>query len=436
MSSDRARGILIAVFLAAMAVLLAPMAVAQDEKPTWSIEFVRPAIDEVVTGEITASVKVYPPSVDPTHLSIGFGDAGHVAMKPVPGTHYWRATVDTTRVLNGPAALHVYGMAPGVANRRTATLVDVRVDNPLECYFGNIHSHTYYSDGCMLPSDAYAYARDVAGMDFFCLTDHLEMVSEAEWRDIRETAWRMNEDGKFAAFPGLEWTKRTGHANLLDPPGRIWPPDMESLFETLPDADVVAMFNHPGDGTGDWGWKGLPYHEGADENMQLMEVRSDQELQAYILALNNGWHIAAAGTDDTHSPDWGTRGPWTGMWLPALTSDNVISALGRRHCYSTNDRNCRVLFRVNGEMMGTVIDDPVREVVLEIEIDDPDPGDKTSKIEIYQDGEMIDMPVFGQEKVRHTMTLRPEEGEHYFFVRVGQEDANVLTTAPVWVTVE
>ena len=39
-------------------------------------------------------------------------------------------------------------------------------------YFGNLHSHTRYSDGTGTPRQAFIYARDVAKVDFLALTEH------------------------------------------------------------------------------------------------------------------------------------------------------------------------------------------------------------------------------------------------------------------------
>src|SRR5262245_38755338 len=39
-------------------------------------------------------------------------------------------------------------------------------------YFGNLHSHTSYSDGSGIPEDAYTHARDVAKVDFLAITEH------------------------------------------------------------------------------------------------------------------------------------------------------------------------------------------------------------------------------------------------------------------------
>jgi len=37
-------------------------------------------------------------------------------------------------------------------------------------FFGSLHSHTSLSDGSGTPAEAYAHARDVAGLDFLAIT--------------------------------------------------------------------------------------------------------------------------------------------------------------------------------------------------------------------------------------------------------------------------
>ena len=43
---------------------------------------------------------------------------------------------------------------------------------PLNAFFGNLHSHTSYSDGSGSPAEAYAHARDEAKRHFLALTEH------------------------------------------------------------------------------------------------------------------------------------------------------------------------------------------------------------------------------------------------------------------------
>src|SRR3981081_1919019 len=41
-----------------------------------------------------------------------------------------------------------------------------------KAYFGNLHSHSAVSDGVERPAFAYKHAKDVARIDFLCLSEH------------------------------------------------------------------------------------------------------------------------------------------------------------------------------------------------------------------------------------------------------------------------
>ena len=51
----------------------------------------------------------------------------------------------------------------------------------MSLYKGELHAHTSDSDGVGTPRDAYIYARDVAGLDFFAVTDHSNSSSSATY---------------------------------------------------------------------------------------------------------------------------------------------------------------------------------------------------------------------------------------------------------------
>ncbi len=84
-------------------------------------------------------------------------------------------------------------------------------------YYGSLHNHTNVSDGTGTPSQAYAYARDIAGLDFFGIADHAESISSTEWTTIKNTANSYNQDGTFVAFHGFEWSHSTyGHVAVIN----------------------------------------------------------------------------------------------------------------------------------------------------------------------------------------------------------------------------
>ncbi|MBN1854451.1 MAG: hypothetical protein JW829_17095 [Pirellulales bacterium] len=221
--------------------------------------------------------------------------------------------------------------------------------------------------------------------------------------------------------------------NILDPKTHRWPSDPAEFYKACVDAKVIAKFNHPGDGTKYHG--GLEYSEVGDKAVQLMEVRTPDEEKAFIRAFNNGWHIAPDGSDDTHSPNWGTTRAWTGILAPGLSKQNILDALSKRHCYSTLDRNCVLGFQVNGTQMGDIIKEPINKVSVLVVVDEADKIDKTSKIELFEDGIFIQSDESNSEKRRWETTYTPEPGKHYYFVKVTQADENMLWSAPIWVTV-
>ena len=71
-------------------------------------------------------------------------------------------------------------------------------------YFGNLHSHTGYSDGVQTPADAYAYARHTARtpLDFLAVTEHNHVsagMSLAHYPELKNQCAAANADGNFVA---------------------------------------------------------------------------------------------------------------------------------------------------------------------------------------------------------------------------------------------
>ena len=404
---------------------------AADTKPKVELAIAQPAAGQTLTGLAEIRADVTPPDVVPTDVYVGLGGAPYTRLARVKKTSQWAAMVDTTLVPNGDTQLIVLAATP--AAKRVQQTANVKIDNPLRCYFGDLHSHTYYSDGTLTPADAYAYARKVAKLDFFTLCDHHELVDDREWADMREQAWKANEEGKFVALTGLEWTKKVGHCCVFDPPGRLWPMDLAGFYKAVADAGVIGQFNHPGEKYGDF--NALAYSEVGDADMRLMEVRSEAEEGYFIRALNNGWHIAPSATDDTHSPNWGNAGRWTGLLAPGLSRLNVWTALKARHVYSSLDRNCRLDFRMNEAVMGDVIAKPVPSATAVVLLCDPDEKDPIAKAELFEDGKVVQSVLPNTGKCRWESAPLMKPGKHYYFVKVIQADGQKLWSAPIWVTI-
>jgi len=422
-----ARIVTVSLYVVLSIISVHPVLSEEAQPPVATLTIVQPKAGGVVSGNTALTVEVAVPSgaTAPTRLLASLGGAPWVEL--AKDGDRWQATLDSTLVPNGSQLLRILSNT-----RKVQASCTVNVDNPLRCWFADLHSHTSYSDGGYIPSDAYAYARNVAKLDVFALTDHLESLDANEWLDTRETAWKANDLGSFVAIVGLEWTKGWGHLCIYDPPTYRWPTDPQAFYQAAAEANVVLKFNHPGDGTKTH--DGLAYSEVGDKAVQLMEVRSPVEEQAFQRALRLGWHIAPDGSTDTHSPNWGNTSTWTGIWAPGLSVRNVLDALANRRCYSTRDRNCIFQFTINDSPMGAIISTPIQEIQLVVELRDPDEKDLITKVELFADGDLLDTFEPNQNNVRLEKSYTLPEGKHYIWAKVTQADGNLLWGAPIWFT--
>src|SRR6185436_18826241 len=137
-------------------------------------------------------------------------------------------------------------------------------------FFGNLHSHTGYSDGSGIPSDAYAHARDVAKLDFLAVTEHNHAQAGAiannhalyngpQPASLIRTAAQFDAPGSFVALYGQEFSTISSgnHANVLevgdvidtsDVPNGAWNLLLETWLPAHPDSEgkpAVMLLNHP-----------------------------------------------------------------------------------------------------------------------------------------------------------------------------------------------
>ncbi|MDB4517020.1 hypothetical protein N9089_05410, partial [Crocinitomicaceae bacterium] len=82
-----------------------------------------------------------------------------------------------------------------------------------------------------------------------------------------------------------------------------------------------------------------------------------------------------------------------------------------------------------------IVQEPQKEVVLVTAVEDPDEGDTIAKIELYEDGVVVQTDEPNSQKREWDVTLKPKPGEHYYFAKITQADGNLLWSAPIWVTV-
>jgi len=313
-------------------------------------------------------------------------------------------------------------------------------------YYGQLHSHTNISDGQGTLADAYTWARDNGEADFFAVTDHsnwfdndtgsenITDVSQSasnEWKLMNSTADSFNEDGNFVAIAGYEmtWSGSTGgwgHINTFNTP---WFASRSNGGMDLPayynhiaaDTDSISQLNHPGTTFGDFADFGF-YSEAADNVVHLIEVGNGEgpirgsgyfpSYEYYTRALDKGWHVAPSNNQDNHKAGWVTANEArTVVLAPELNRNSIFDAIRNLRVYSTEDSNLEIMYTVNGNIMGSMLDSPNNLSII-VDINDPDTSDVIGKVSIIANG---GVEVASQTFNDYNMLVNPSH--HYFLMQ-------------------
>jgi hypothetical protein len=102
----------------------------------------------------------------------------------------------------------------------------------------------------------------------------------------------------------------------------------------------------------------------------------------------------------------------------------------------TATRNPRVGIRIIGDVgQSVIVGKPVEAAEVRVAVEDPDPADKVAKIELFEDGTVVESHEPADGGGQWTVNHKAAPGSHHYFVKVTQTDGNLLWSAPVWVTV-
>ena len=207
-------------------------------------------------------------------------------------------------------------------------------------YFGQLHSHTQYSDGSGTLDSALSYIRslpDSANVQFVAFTDHsnyfdsknapnveaalydTSLVKDSDashsWKTYKDTIAQFNEDnaGDMVAIGGFEmtWSGGPGHINTFNTPGivsrnnstlnnKTADAGMKAYYALLSQAEgatSISQFNHPGTTFGNF--KDFNYWDPViDSRMYMVEVGNGEgqigaggyypSYEQYIMALDKG----------------------------------------------------------------------------------------------------------------------------------------------------
>ena len=352
-------------------------------------------------------------------------------------------------------------------------------------YFGQLHSHTQYSDGAGSLESALDYVKNLpksANVDFVAFTDHSNYFdksgaanpegalydmtkateySQQTWKSYKDAVAAFNTEnaGSMVAIAGFEmtWSGGPGHINTFNTPGivsrnnttlnnKTKDAGLQAYYKLLSQtegANSISQFNHPGTTFGnfiDFGY----WNAVVDTRMYMVEVGNGEgqigaggyypSYEQYIMALDKGWHVAPTNNQDNHKGRWGNANDARDVILTDdFTEDGIYAALRARRMYATEDKNLDLDYTVNGNMMGSIIDVP-EKLNFEISFNDPDRTDSIAKVElVVNSGKVAYTWDSAADLAKGSVSVELAPEYTYYFVRVTEGDGDLAVTAPVWV---
>ena len=329
-------------------------------------------------------------------------------------------------------------------------------------YFGIVHAHSALSDGVGTPEEAYAYARDVAQLDFFSLSDHGEYLWiwpwNNKWQQMVNAADAVNVSGTFVALYGFEWSNPImGHTNVINSNGftdtitHFWPGSLYAWMGEQP--QCFGMFNHPHEIQ----WAGTFVIDSFHGNQMAVNQIVGVELASYYdldpvfygtvhgktknfwdLANGEGWMLGALGNQDNHEANWGNANNIrTGVLAKELTRDAIVEAYHQRRFYVTEDKNLVLDFRCNGYPMGAQIQTNQRQ--FQVTAEDGN-GDTFEQVRLYCNGTLLETQTVTGNPITATFEDTQHTGNDYYYVVVRQTDDEAgndrndeAVSSPIWI---
>lgn len=360
----------------------------------------------------------------------------------------------------GTAYLRAYSIAGGCEpGEVTQVIFTEEFDLDWNLYFGQLHAHTDISNGAGSVEEAFQYASQVDGLDFFAVTDHSDSFDNADMGAIDADGADIGADwaaGKQAAasvtgedFVGLfgfemTWPedKQLGHISTFNTPG--WQTRDQADFENVPTAlenyykaltavpGSVSQFNHPDTVHGDFE-RFDHYSPQYDAAVSLLEVAGEDgvvDCGYYDRALDEGWHVAPTNNQNNHDGQWGDASEArTVVLAKSLTEEALYAAMKDRRVYATQDSDLAIYYELNGTVMGSII--PKSEsAAVTVFLSDPT-DEAIGNVEVVTDGGAVLVSEY-VETPSQVLELPASGGRSYYYLRITQPDGDVAVTAPVW----
>lgn len=346
----------------------------------------------------------------------------------------------------------------------------------LNHYFGNLHSHSSYSDGnadntTKVPSDDYTYAKTALCMDFLGISEHNHAtagMSISNWQPGRAQAAAATTS-TFVGMYGMEWgtISAGGHVIIYGVDSLIgWEPGNYDIFVdkftyqgtnglfdriTRHGNNAIAYLAHPN--TGDYNGLVSTFNAASDEAVVGSAVESGPAfstnttytnpatsmsyLTYYRNMLSRGYHVGPTIDHDNHNMTFGhTTKSRLVVMAATLSESTLLDGMKKMRFYASQDCSAKISFTVNTEAIGSIITRAGAPVIAlsstgttsaisSVSIMSGVPGSGTAATLLTS---------FTSGSFSYTDNSLANGGQRYYYLDITEADGSRIVTSPIWYT--
>ena len=243
-------------------------------------------------------------------------------------------------------------------------------------FWGDIHCHSFLTDGLRSPEEVHEFARDESCLDFFAFTEHAEGIGDLAWDYSQSVANAYNQPHSFATLVAFEWVSRYGHRNvyyrgnsgaILRSSDRRFD-TLAKFWAALNPEEAIVVPHHSANARMGVDWK-YGHHPELERLVEIYSVWGSSEMpetagnpypirtlggeapgQHVSDALAHGYRMGFIGGGDIHdgrpgeslsflqeTPGFDLLYPQglAGVWMPMLTRNHLWQALKAQRTYAT-----------------------------------------------------------------------------------------------------
>ena len=347
-------------------------------------------------------------------------------------------------------------------------------------WWGSIHNHTVVGHhATAVPEFAYAYARRIAHLDFFALSEHAEST-QLRWDDLAALAGSQHQVDDFVVFPAYEWTNfLQGHRHAIFPgTGPVDPvrarthlegidtdpvpviTDVASFVEHVRSRDGLAILHHSllkKQGRGIhvepagrphsplfeiYSWHGSNESADADLPPHRKPVARTFRDYGFRELLAGGRKLGVTADGDNHLGRAGSniagqvmysRMGLTAVYAPRLSRPAIFRSLKDGWSYGTTGARILLDFHVSDTGLGSTGQTTVAPQ-LRLEVYGTD---VVTEVSFWRNGSelaYIEDPSALDARVTFTDTSVQPGANVSYYARVVQADGHHAWTSPIWIT--